>query len=113
MGMWEQMKAAEAEGEALDAKVRAAARAFRRLDTATPDVERDAQGRTPELEAAARRHLAAYREWRSWAQNELERRDEYVKAALAQVGRRITPRSEALPERLGGWCPVSDSSVTG
>jgi hypothetical protein len=28
--MWEQMKAAEAEGEALDAKVRAAARAFRR-----------------------------------------------------------------------------------
>jgi hypothetical protein len=26
MGMWEQMKAAEAEGEALDAKVRAAAK---------------------------------------------------------------------------------------
>jgi hypothetical protein len=63
MGVREEIQAAEAKEKVLDAKVRAADRAFRRLHEQTPDEARDKQGWTPELRAAAQRQLNALGEW--------------------------------------------------
>ena len=59
MGAWEQLQDAKARERALDAEVRAAERVFLRLNSETPDEARDEQGWTPELLAAARRHIRA------------------------------------------------------
>jgi len=59
MRTWEEIQEAEAQEKALDAKVRAAWRAFERLTETTPEEARDEQGWTPELLAAARRHSRA------------------------------------------------------
>jgi hypothetical protein len=64
------------QGQSADAKVRAAERAFRRLDAETPDETRDAQGWTPELLEAAERQLEAFREWEKYATRELARYQE-------------------------------------
>jgi hypothetical protein len=47
-------------------KVRAARQEFLRLHRETPDEARDEQGWTPELVAAAQRHLDALGEWLAW-----------------------------------------------
>jgi hypothetical protein len=56
---WEYLQDVKARERELDAKVRAARRAFERLNRQTPDEARDEQGWTPELLAAALRHSRA------------------------------------------------------
>lgn len=73
METWEGLRAIEARERELDAKVRTARRAFERLNSETPDEARDEQGWTPELLAAARRHLAASIQQTEWMKREAER----------------------------------------
>jgi hypothetical protein len=70
---WEYLKEAEARERELDAEVRAAERAFERLNRETPDEARDEQGWTPELLAAARRHSRALIERGEHGMREIER----------------------------------------
>jgi hypothetical protein len=77
----EETEEAKARERALDAKVRAARRAFERLNSETPNEARDEQGWTPELVAAADRlSRASIEQGEHWG-HEAER----VRAAFAKA----------------------------
>jgi hypothetical protein len=63
MGAWEEHQETEARLQTLHARAKKAQRDFERLSRETPDEEKDEQGWTPGLLAAAQRWSDADREW--------------------------------------------------
>jgi hypothetical protein len=84
MGAWEEHQETEARLQALDAKAKKAQRDFERLNRETPDEEKDEQGWTPGLLAAARRWSDADREWSECELRETERAQRNIREALAR-----------------------------